>query len=216
MNKLANSNNTMPEEFIRSVLAPFGCPLSVGMVDSIGSYIQLLQRWNRRISLTSLKNTKDILERHFGESLLAVHAVPILHGRLADVGSGAGFPGLPIKIASPQVDMVLIESNARKAAFLSEVIRSLGLISIRVINKRMEDIDSLRGSLDFVVARALGNIAALLKWSRSSLRQSGRIVLWLGRKDSTEVSATSGWTWRTAILIPRSERRFLLVGERNP
>ncbi len=140
---LTNRNREVSEELIQSRLAAFGCQCSPGMVESVKRYVQVLQLWNRRISLTSLKDTEDILTRHFGESLFAVRTVPILHGRLADVGSGGGFPGLPIKMAAPEVDLVLIESNARKVAFLSEVIRSLGLTGVRVVGRRMEDTDFL-------------------------------------------------------------------------
>ena len=215
MSRLANSNNEPTGELVRSVLAPFGFQPSASMAGAIRRYVQLLQRWNKRISLTSLEDTREILERHFGESFFAVHAVPILHGRLADVGSGGGFPGIPIKMAAPEVDLVLIESNTRKAAFLSEVIRSLELTGVSVINKRMEEIDSLRASLDFAVARALGNIPSLLNWSCSSLKPNGRVVLWLGGKDTREVLSLAGWIWRSPIVIPRSENRVLLIGERS-
>ncbi len=203
------------DEFIRATLAPFGFALSTSMVEAIRRYVQLLQGWNKRISLTSLDDTRSILERHFGESLFAAHTVPIEQGRLADVGSGGGFPGLPIKMAAPRVDVLLIESNTRKAAFLSEVIRMLGLIGVGVANKRVEEVDLSKRPLDFVVARALGNIPALLRWSHSSLGPNGKVVLWLGAKDAKEISSLPSWAWRLPILIPRSESRFLLIGERN-
>jgi len=212
--KLTNSNKGMADELIRSALAPFGFEPSATVAAAIRRYTQLLQRWNKRISLTSLEDTKEILERHFGESFFAVWTVPILQGRLADVGSGGGFPGLPIKIACPQLELVLIESNARKAAFLSEVTRTLGLTGVKVVNKRMEDIDSLADSLDFVAARALGDIPELLNWSRLSLRAEGKIVLWLGANDARKISTSPGWIWRPPVPLPRSEKRVVLIGER--
>jgi len=215
MDRLAKSNKTVTEELVRSVLGPFDFQPSAAMAEAIRRYVELLQRWNKRISLTSLEDTSEILERHFGESLFAVHAVPISLGRLADVGSGGGFPGIPIKMAVPGVDLVLIESNARKAAFLSEVTRILGLASVSIINKRVEEIDSA-GSLDFVVARALGSIPTLLNWAHSSLGANGKVVLWLGTNDSKEVSSSPGWKWRLPILVPRSENRVILVGQRLP
>jgi len=214
MGRLAKSNKTVTEELVRSALGPFDFQPSAAMAEAIRRYVELLQRWNRRISLTSLEDTSEILERHFGESLFAVHAAPISHGRLADVGSGGGFPGIPIKMAVPEVDLVLIESNTRKAAFLSEVTRILGLAGVSTINKRVEEIDSLAGSLDFVVARALGSIPSLLNWAHSSLRAEGKVVLWLGTKDSKEVSSSPGWKWRLPILVPRSENRVILMGQR--
>ncbi len=79
---------------------------------------------------------------------------------------------------------------------------------------RMEDADFLEGSLDFVVVRALGKIPMLLNWARSSLQPDGRVVLWLGAKDSSEVSASPGWIWRSPVPVPHSERRVILVGKR--
>lgn len=213
-NRLANSHKAMPDELICASLAPFGFQPSPAVTAGIRKYVNLLQRWNKRISLTSLVDTREILERHFGESFFAVHTVPISQGRLADVGSGGGFPGLPVKIARPEVDLVLIESNLRKAAFLSEVIRTLDLPGVRVLNKRMEEIDSLADSLHFVTARAVGDIPGLLNWSRSSLRADGKVVLWLGAKDAGEIFSSPGWDWRPPVPLPRSENRVLLVGAR--
>ena len=155
----------LSDDLIHSCIAPFGLEPSPAMVDAIRLHVQLLQKWNKRISLTSLEDTREILERHFGESVFAVNQVPILHGRLADVGSGGGFPGLPIKMAVPDLDVILIESSTRKAAFLSEVVRTLCISNTRVLNKRMEEINSLIDSLVFVIGRALGDIPALLRWS---------------------------------------------------
>jgi 16S rRNA (guanine527-N7)-methyltransferase len=215
MNKLSYRNKVVSDELILSVLAPFGFQPSASVLTAIRGYVDLLQRWNRRVSLTSLDDTREILERHFGESFFGVQAVPILQGRLADVGSGAGFPGIPIKLASPQVDLVLIESNVRKAAFLSEVIRTLGLTGAQVMNRRTEEIGSLVGSLDFVTARALGHIDALLKWSRFSLRHGGKLVLWLGARDAKDVLLSGDWNWRSPVLIPTSQSRVLVIGEKN-
>jgi 16S rRNA (guanine527-N7)-methyltransferase len=215
MNKLTKGDEQITDELVCSVLAPFGFQPPAGMLAAIRRYVKLLEKWNKRISLTSLKDTKEILERHFGESLVAVRAVPILQGRLADVGSGGGFPGLPIKMAAPKVDLTLIESNTRKAAFLSEVIRTLQLANARVVNQRMEEIHSLRDSLDFVTARALGNTHALLNWSDLSLRNDGKVVLWLGAEDAKEISLSPSWIWHQPISIPRSESRVLLIGQKN-
>jgi 16S rRNA (guanine527-N7)-methyltransferase len=213
MSRLAKrKETTISDELIRSSIVPFGFEPSPAMVAAIRLHVQLLQKWNKRISLTSLEDTREILERHFGESVFAVNQVPILHGRLADVGSGGGFPGLPIKMAVPDLDLILIESNTRKAAFLSEVIRTLGISNARVLNKRMEEIDSLTDSLDFVIARALGDIPGLLRWSKTALGDGGKVVLWLGERDSTVVSAESAWTWRSPALIPGSKNRALLIG----
>jgi 16S rRNA (guanine527-N7)-methyltransferase len=217
MHKLTNRNREISERVIRSTLAPFGCECSPGMVGSLRRYLRLLQVWNKRMSLTSLEDTREILTRHFGESLFAFRAVPILHGRLADVGSGAGFPGLPLKMACPELDLLLIESNTRKVVFLAEVVRSLRLTGVQILNTRMDEVNLADQSLDFVTARALGDIPSLLRWSESLLKAKGKIVLWLGAADAAEIPTSApGWVWRSPKQVPRSKQRVLLVGQRGP
>ena len=91
----------------------------------------------RRFSLTTVTDPLEIIRFHFGESLFAAKSLPITKGRLADVGSGAGFPGLPIRMISPNVDLLLIEPNLKKVAFLAEVIRSLDLNRTEVFRGRI-------------------------------------------------------------------------------
>ena len=172
----------------------------------------LLLRWNKRISLTTVVDPLEILRFHFGESVVAASTVPIEKGRLADVGSGAGFPGLPLSIAIPDISVTLIESNAKKAAFLAEVARELKLARVDIIRKRMEDLPGDLPQFDYIAARALGGYQSLLTWSRSRLKCDGKMVLWLGDEESRILSADPSWTWRDPSLIPGSERRFILVG----
>src|SRR5450755_4300804 len=105
-------------------LEPYGVALSSAMAVAIRKYIDLLLVWNEKISLTAITSEIDILRYHFGESLFALGAIPINSGRLADLGTGAGFPGLALKIASPSMELTLIESNRKKCAFLGEIVRA--------------------------------------------------------------------------------------------
>src|SRR6202161_3581947 len=115
------------DNVIEQALLPYFSPVSPLLCYQIRSYIDPLLRWSRRISLTTVTDPSEILRFHFGESLLAVPSVPIRHGRLADVGSGAGFPAGPIRMVSEPLSVVLIESNQKKATFLMEVVRALKL-----------------------------------------------------------------------------------------
>ena len=124
---------------IASLLAPYYGVDSQHFSDQIRIYIALLLEWNRKISLTAVTDPADIVRFHFGESLFAASALEILNGRLADVGSGAGFPGIPLAMAIPRIQATLIEANAKKAAFLSEVARRLQLSNVSVVRSRMED-----------------------------------------------------------------------------
>ncbi len=194
-------------------MATYGFPPTGTQIGLIERYIELLLLWNRKINLTSLVNRREILERHFGESIFALPLVPMAGGRLADVGSGAGFPGLALKIACPEMRVVLVEANHKKAAFLGEVKRSLGLEGVEIVCARIEQLAAQRGFVDFVSARAVGNFPKVLFWSLRVLPPSGKLLLWLGSDEAIRVAKTAGWLWRSPVLIPGSRRRVLLIGE---
>ncbi len=193
-------------------LRPYGATASARLCDQIRIYVDLLLRWNQRTSLTTVTDPEGIVRFHFGESLLAVTAVPIRHGRLADVGSGAGFPAVPIRMVSEDLNVILIESNQKKATFLSEIVRELQLANVDVRRSRMEEIDFSRDTVDFVTARAIGIDDEFLEWSRKALNPNGSIVLWLGEESAREVSRDASWKWADSIRIPQSERRVVLHG----
>src|SRR5580704_11354283 len=139
-------------------LGYYGVEVRNGLLEAIRTYISILLRWNSKISLTTVTDPLEILKFHFGEGLFAAKSVPIKNGRLADVGSGAGFPGLPLAMLLPDLEVVLIESNLKKATFLSEVIRTLTLGNVKVWRGRMEDMPlDAKSRFDFVTARALGH-----------------------------------------------------------
>jgi 16S rRNA (guanine527-N7)-methyltransferase len=194
------------------MLLPYGYRPDPRFCERLRAYVSLLLRWNSKISLTTVTDPAEIVKFHFGESLFAVPAVQIKRSRLADVGSGAGFPGLPIAMAVPSLELTLIESNAKKCAFLSEVVRSLELDGVTVFHGRMEDLQPDSGKFDFVTARALGQHEELLSWAAGHLAPSGRLVLWLGEEDADNISRSPGWKWGDRVLIPGSKRRYLLVG----
>jgi 16S rRNA (guanine527-N7)-methyltransferase len=187
------------------------------LIEGIQAYAALLLQWNRSISLTTVTDPEDVIRFHFGESLFAASCVPITGGRLADVGTGAGFPGLPLKMLISSLDLTLIESNAKKASFLAEVVRRLGLERVHIFRGRIEE---FRGGLDLIspapfdviTARAFGQLGSLLAWAKVHLARSGRVVLWLGREDAASISQTAGWSWDAPKQIPVSERRFIISG----
>lgn len=196
-------------------LGPYGVLMPSGVGEATREYIRLLIHWNRRIALTALTDPEEILRFHFGESLFAAHAVPIENGRLADVGTGAGFPGLALKLFRPDLHVTLLESNAKKCAFLREVVRTLSLTGVEVVRQRFEDYAARGPKFDFVASRALGGFDALLSWSLSALADYGRVVLWVGLQDARRISTVEGWTWQEPIAIPGTKTRMLLVGERS-
>ena len=136
--------------------------------------------------------------------------------RLADLGAGAGFPGLALKIACPNLRLTLIESNKKKCAFLSEVVRSLELKDVQVLPLRFEETRVASDFADIIAARALGRFPDVLRWVKGALARRGHVILWLGAQDNTKLSATPGWIWQPAVKIPESQRRFVLIGRPNP
>src|SRR5467141_2777734 len=153
---------TLSAGTIRRALGEFQIAVNDSQVLQIQQYMRILLAWNEKINLTSIRNPLEILNRHFCECMYAASTVPVKHGRLADVGSGAGFPGLPLKIIRPELQVVLIESNVKKATFLAEVIRDLGLADARFLVSRYQELSEEVAPLDFVCSRALGECAPFL------------------------------------------------------
>jgi 16S rRNA (guanine527-N7)-methyltransferase len=197
---------------ISNALKPYGIAPSVELIKGIRTYIELLLKWNRSISLTAVADVEQILRFHFGESLFVLSMLPVEKSRLADVGSGAGFPGIPLAMASPSLTVTLIESNAKKYAFLNEVIRELSLHNVTALRSRMEEIKAPTRAFEIVTARALGSFEDLLRWAYRGLAPDGRIALWLGSEDATDISADSTWKWSPPVPIPASQRRCILIG----
>jgi 16S rRNA (guanine527-N7)-methyltransferase len=197
---------------IDNSLGPYNVALLPGMHERIRTYISLILKWNRAISLTTVTDPIEMVKFHFGESLFSASVVSFTQSRLADVGSGAGFPGLPLAMLIPRLDVTLIESNAKKCAFLLEVTRGLGLSNVTVFRGRMEDLPAGSGPFGFIIARALGHHDDLLSWANEHLANGGKAVLWLGEKDATDLLQRTDWIWDRRVLIPGSERRYILAG----
>jgi 16S rRNA (guanine527-N7)-methyltransferase len=202
-------------ETVQRALREFGVDGTEQQVQQIQLYIKILLTWNDKINLTAIRDPLEILNRHFCESMYAATAVPVENGRLADVGSGGGFPGLPLKILRPELQVFLIESNVKKATFLAEVIRELGLQGARVLVSRYEELAEEVAPLDFVCSRALGEFAPFLEWASSEAVATKEVILWVGARDVDEIRRIKTWSWREPIPVPHSLRRLLLVGKKS-
>jgi 16S rRNA (guanine527-N7)-methyltransferase len=201
---------------ISAALSAFGIRPSSDQVRQIREYIRILLKWNKLLSLTSITDPIEIVSRHFGESMFASTVLPVENCRLADVGTGAGFPGLALKILSPGLRVTLIESNKKKCAFLSEVVRAINLSEVDVLPIRFEEMRAEAGSFDIVTARALGGFPELLSWAKHVLVERGHSVLWVGGEDTSRIISVSGWIWNPAVHLPESQRRFILTGRPSP
>jgi 16S rRNA (guanine527-N7)-methyltransferase len=205
----------LSDEAILSALGEFQLSATYKQVQQIQQYISILLQWNDKMNLTAIRDPREILYRHFCESMFAAVVVPVENGRLADVGSGGGFPGLPLKILRPDLHLFLIESNIKKATFLAEVARDLELTDVRVLVNRFEEVAEDVAPLDYACSRALGEFAPFLRWAGSEVIAAKTVILWIGGRDLEEVQKIEGWSWRDPIPVPQSLRRLLLVGTKN-
>src|SRR5258705_9898158 len=199
---------------IRRALGEFKIPAFDDQVLQIQQYIKILLTWNEKVNLTAIRDPLEILYRHFCESMYAAEAIPLKDGRLADVGSGAGFPGLPLKLMRPELQVFLVESNIKKVTFLAEVIRELGLSRAQVLARRYEELGEEVAPLDYICSRALGEFPAFLEWARSEQIATKQVILWIGARDLPEIQAIRSWQW-DPIEVPHSLRRLLLVGTKK-
>lgn len=153
----------LSEAQIEEALQPFLSPVSPELVQQLSVYLDLLVRWNERTNLTAVRSPEEMVRRHFGESLFAGQYLgEPLPETLLDLGSGAGFPGMPIALQHPSVKVTLAESQNKKATFLREVVRTLGLQNVEVWGGRAEALPATR-TFHTVTLRAVDNMAAALE-----------------------------------------------------
>jgi 16S rRNA (guanine527-N7)-methyltransferase len=202
-------------ETIRRALGEFQLDVNEQQIVYIQQYMKLLLAWNEKINLTAIRDPLEILYRHFCESMYAAVAVPVENGRLADVGSGAGFPGIPMKIIRPELHMFLVESNMKKATFLAEVLRTIELPDTKVLVSRYEELGEELMPLDYVCSRAVGEFEPFLTWAASERVATKQVILWIGGRDLDQARRGMNWEWREPIPVPHSLRRYLLVGTRK-
>ncbi|MGB6481818.1 MAG: 16S rRNA (guanine(527)-N(7))-methyltransferase RsmG [Candidatus Sulfotelmatobacter sp.] len=216
--------------------------LSAIQLQSISTYIDILLHWNARINLTAIRAPEEIVTRHFGESLFAarhlfppypvsssVSPVPPVvrdfevaeaqspkpEARLADLGSGAGFPGVPIKLWAPNIALTLIESNQKKATFLRELTRTLTLTDVNIKNTRAEALPP--STFDVVTLRAVERLPKILPVAANLPTPNGRLALLISSSQLESTRSTlPNLIWDPPIPIPNSESRILLVGQAEP
>jgi 16S rRNA (guanine527-N7)-methyltransferase len=192
-------------------MRPFATGLSEPQLKGISTFIDMLQRWNARINLTAIRDPEEIVRRHWGESLFAAQHLLTPGGTLdvADVGSGAGFPGLALALCAPAARVTLIESQQRKATFLKEAARALTLTNINVFAARAE---AWNDTADLVTLRAVERFADVLPAARKLVRPAGRLALLIGNAQTPEARKLAGFTWSEPLAVPQSRTRVLFVG----
>lgn len=184
-------------------------PLNL-QIEQIQRYIAILLLWNEQLNLTTITDPHEILTRNFAEAAVALPHLPT-EGRLADVGSGAGFPGLALKIFLPNLQVLLIEQNTKKATFLSEAIRFIGVQNAAVARSDYRTLLPSVSAFDVITARALGDYRDLLRWSLDRLASGGKAALWLGEEDAAKLSRVPAWTMQSPTRIPETRHRVLQI-----
>jgi 16S rRNA (guanine527-N7)-methyltransferase len=179
------------------------------------AYLDLLARWNRSYNLTAVRDPREMVPRHLLDSL-AMDAYLDGIASLADLGTGPGLPGIPLAIARPGLRVTLVEANGKKARFLREAVRTLGLANAEVAESRIEALDRT-GAFDAITARALATLPQILAFGGHLLAPGGRLLAMKGARPDEEIAALPrGWRLQTLhrLTVPGldGERHLVVVG----
>lgn len=200
------------------LLAPGVLPETAS--DQLMLYLTEWRRWNAKISLTAETDEQSVIDKHIFESLQYSRAI-LPNGRLADIGSGAGFPGIPVKIIFPELDIVLIESQRKRANFLKTVIRTMGLEGIQCVHGRVEDFPDFLESYDYVTLRHVQELSLSLQLGAGLLKVGGKLILQIGPSATFQFDPVPG-TLSVSLIDeipvqrPGGSDSKLMVFERNP
>ena len=211
----------------RAILAPFlpASGLTALQLEQVRAYLDLLLKWNEKTNLTSVRQPEEILRRHFGESFFLATALAEVNSpnagprasavQFIDVGSGAGFPGIPLKIYAPHLSGTLIESQNKKATFLKEVIRRLHLPEMTVFGGRAEEFaQSATNQAGSVTLRAVERFETALPVAASLVAPDGYLALLIGSSRLETVhKLLPSFAWQPPQPLPLSDARVLLVGK---
>ena len=189
--------------------------LDAALASPLLLYLTLLIRWNRAYNLTAIRDPGEMVGKHLLDAL-AIHPFVDAIGGLADLGSGPGLPGIPLAIAKPRLQVTLVESNGKKARFLREAVRTLGLANARVAETRAEALDE-PGAYDAITARALATVPLILELGGHLLKPDGRLLAMKGARPDDEIAALPpGWHVQTVQLLRvpglAAERHLVVVG----
>jgi 16S rRNA (guanine527-N7)-methyltransferase len=188
-------------------------PLEPETAGKFESYLSLILRWNARLNLTSLRTEDAILSIHLTESIACANVVPSGVRTLLDFGSGAGLPGIPIALCRPEIAVTLAESQGKKAAFLQEAVRSLGL-KAKVHAGRAED---LRSDFDCVTLRAVDKMPKAVASAAKLVARDGWLALMTTGADLPKLqeAAGAGFAWTLKVPLPQSTDRIVAFGRRE-
>lgn len=177
---------------LKKDLNEFGIELTAEMEEKFLLYYNMLIEWNSFMNLTAITDFDEVLKKHFTDSVSLIRAIPDLGEkkyRMIDIGTGAGFPGIPLKIVFPNISVVLLDSLNKRVNFLKEVISKLQLTDITAMHGRAEDFaqnKEYRESFDLCVSRAVANLATLSEYCLPFVKKNGRFISYKSEKVSEE------------------------------
>lgn len=211
------------KQLLKEGLNQIGFSYSEEQIKAFMTFLSELKKWNRAYNLTGLKSDKDIIIKHFLDSLLYLKVIPVYLVRkqkkstvinalkIADAGTGAGFPGIPIKIMRPEIDITLIESSKKKTAFLRHILRVLSLNRVKVLDERVENLGrKYEKTYDVIVSRATFKIEDFIKKTCPYVKENGVLVLSKGPKVFEEIKEL-----KDKGVIKEITRLSLMNNERN-
>lgn len=193
-------------------IAALGMQLPAGAVERLLDYQALLARWNATYNLTAIRDPLEMVSRHLVDSLAIL---PYVQGQtLADLGTGPGLPGIPLAIARPELQVLLVDSNGKKVRFLREAIRSLKLENVRAVQSRVEEVE---GQFDCITARAFASLEDMLAWGGHLLTKDGIWLAMKGRHPDEELPGVpAGFEVRGihTLVVPEvgGERHLVVLG----
>ena len=193
--------------------ADYELELSRAQLEQVQTYLRLLLRWNERVNLTGLRDPRRIVRELFCESIYLTR-ITLLTGKLLDIGSGAGFPGLALKVAAPHLAVVLLEPSHRKCAFLKEAVRTLQLSDVLVVDQRLADYSlSCEGLFEVATTRAVAIGNRFVRDVRSMLEAGGKFVVFSSRGlVGRVVHVNGGFYWAEPRPIPHTHGRMIVLG----
>lgn len=207
-----------------------GISLSEEQLGQFLSYYEMLAEWNQMINLTAIIEYDDVMKKHFVDSLSLIKAVDVTRPlSLIDVGTGAGFPGLALKIAFPNLKVTLLDSLNKRIQFINKMIENLGLTEVETIHGRAEDFakpGKLRESFDLCVSRAVANLSTLSEYCIPFVKKGGLFISYKSEKISEEIAAAQNaisvlggkLEGQVEFMLPDSDiyRNFVIIRKQKP
>ncbi len=205
-------NDQAPSDRLRAGLDVLRLELDGMQVQRLLDYLALLAKWNRAFNLTAVRDEGEMVVKHLLDSLAVYRWFAV--ERVLDVGSGAGLPGIPLAIARPDTNFVLLDSNGKKTRFMTQAVHALGLDNVDVVQARVESWRPPGGLYDVVTSRAFASLSDMLRLAAPLLKPGGKIVAMKGRLNAEE-GAEAGFRLRTEpVSVPGLDaERHVIIAE---